>query len=370
MARRKRAVSTFSLSFLDCMCCGFGAVVLFFMIINANAAERKDALKRDLQSRAEFLERELETEEAEQRALQARLQEATDEAVEKKIQTATLRARASSLSEAASELDAETLARIEDIQSLQSDLKSLDRDTSRLESAVDTGDESGRRVRERIGDGDRQYLTGLKVGGNRVLILVDSSASMLDETVVDVIRRRNMDREQKLDSPKWNQVIETTDWLMTQLSPRSEFQVIVFAREAQPLIEGTAGRWLSAEDVRDLDAAVEGLGRVVPAGGTSLSSAFKAVASMSPRPDNVFLLTDGLPTLGNASSRAGRRPTGTIDEAGRIRLFGQAVKELPPNIPVNVILYPLEGDPQAAVAYWQLAQHTRGSFITPSEGWP
>ena len=352
------------------MCCGFGAVVLFFMIINANAAERKDALKRDLQSRAEFLERELKNEEAAQRALEATLQETVDESVEKQVQTARLRAKASSLSEEAAELDAETLAKIEDIRALQSDLKSLDRDTSRLESAVETDDEAGRRVRTRIGDGDRQYLTGLKVGGKRVLILVDASASMLDETVVDVIRRRNLRREEKLKAPKWKQVVETADWLLTQLSPRSEFQVIVFAREARPLIEGTAGKWLAAEDIRDLDAAVEELGQIVPAGGTSLSGAFKAVAAMRPRPDNVFLLTDGLPTLGNVSSRPGSRATGTIDEAGRIRLFGQAVKELPPNIPVNVILYPLEGDPQAAVAYWQLAQYTRGSFITPSKDWP
>ncbi len=31
----RRSASVFSLSFLDAMTCGFGAVVLFFMIINA-----------------------------------------------------------------------------------------------------------------------------------------------------------------------------------------------------------------------------------------------------------------------------------------------------------------------------------------------
>jgi hypothetical protein len=45
-----------------------------------------------------------------------------------------------------------------------------------------------------IGNGDRQYLTGLKVGGDRILFLVDASASMMDETVVNVIRLRNMRR--------------------------------------------------------------------------------------------------------------------------------------------------------------------------------
>ncbi len=39
--------------------------------------------------------------------------------------------------------------------------------------------------------GDRQYLTGLKVGGDRILLMVDVSAGMLDETVVSVLRMRS-----------------------------------------------------------------------------------------------------------------------------------------------------------------------------------
>ena len=44
MARRQ--ISVFSLSFLDAMTCGFGAVVLFYMIINASVGVR--AGKHDL----------------------------------------------------------------------------------------------------------------------------------------------------------------------------------------------------------------------------------------------------------------------------------------------------------------------------------
>ena len=35
MARRRRSAEVFSIAFLDCMSCGFGAVILFFMIINS-----------------------------------------------------------------------------------------------------------------------------------------------------------------------------------------------------------------------------------------------------------------------------------------------------------------------------------------------
>ena len=39
----------------------------------------------------------------------------------------------------------------------------------------------------------------------------------------------------------------------------------------------------------------------------------------------------------------------------RLKLFGQAVDELRRGIPVNVILFPMEGDPMAASSYWKLA---------------
>ena len=53
-----------------------------------------------------------------------------------------------------------------------------------------------------------------------------------------------------------------------------------------------------------------------------------------------------------------------------IKFFEQAIKTLPPRIPVNTLLFPMEGDPMAAVVYWKLAVDTGGSFLTPSSDWP
>ena len=47
----------------------------------------------------------------------------------------------------------------------------------------------GRNLRSFAGDGDRQYLSGLKVGGKRIFLLVDASASMLAEDIVNAVRR-------------------------------------------------------------------------------------------------------------------------------------------------------------------------------------
>ena len=53
------------------------------------------------------------------------------------------------------------------------------------------------------GEKKRQYLTGLKLGGQRTLILIDASASMLDETVVNVVRRKLMNDAARRRAPKW-----------------------------------------------------------------------------------------------------------------------------------------------------------------------
>ena len=58
MARRRRSTEIFSMSFLDCMSCGFGAVVLFFMIINSRGDITSDQSKA-LQAETNKLEIEV-----------------------------------------------------------------------------------------------------------------------------------------------------------------------------------------------------------------------------------------------------------------------------------------------------------------------
>jgi hypothetical protein len=105
--------------------------------------------------------------------------------------------------------------------------------------------------------------------------------------------------------------------------------------------------------------------QIAPANGTSLHKAFAAIRTLKPKPDSVILLTDGLPTQGD-------RPSGgnVISGEDRLALFGQSIRRIPLNTPVNTLLLPMEGDPFAAAAFWRLAIDTRGSFITPSQDWP
>ena len=188
---------------------------------------------------------------------------------------------------------------------------------------------------------------------------------MLDETIVGVIRHRNLTDEQKLKAPKWRRVVATIDWLTTQLPPTSRFQVHAFNESAWPLIEGTQGTWLEAGEVAHLNRAVQQMQALVPARGTSLLKAFESIKTLQPPPDNIFLLTDGLPTMGSGKPWFKR-----VSGNKRLDLYKKAVAALPVRAPVNVILYPMEGDPQAADAFWRLARQSRGSFFCPSEDWP
>ena len=55
-------------------------------------------------------------------------------------------------------------------------------------------------------------------------------------------------------------------------------------------------------------------------------------------------MTDGLPTQG-ATPPVIRK---TVDGDARMKLFERAIAKYPRNLPFNVVLMPMEGDPQAA----------------------
>jgi hypothetical protein len=263
------------------------------------------------------------------------------------------------------DLSEDSEARREAVARLRAELAELEAETQRLSAASITPEEAGDRIRSVTGEGDRQYLTGLRMGGRRVVILVDVSTSMLDRTLVNVIRRRNMSAEQQREAPKWRQVVGTVDWLTAQLQPGTQFQIIAFNDKAWSLIEGTDGQWLTVADGSKLETAVQTLRRLHPDGPTSLHAGFAATRRLEPKPDNIYLLVDGLPTMGEIiPSRAG------VTGRERVNHFQRAVRDLPVGVPVNVILFAMEGDPQAAPAYWVLALSTGGSMLAPAEDWP
>jgi hypothetical protein len=362
---RRRETNVFSLSLLDCITCGFGALILFYMIASARSGRQYESVTRVAQAEVDLREREVL--EGRDRLVELRnsLRRIEDQRAEARgLSTRVLETLRQIEAELAT-FEADTVAQRAAVEKLKADLRSLEEGTKRLSGGAPSEEVPGRSVRSFVGDGDRQYLTGLKVGGRRIFVLADASASMLAEDIVNAVRRRHLAPEARRQARKWRHAVKAVDWLATQMPGDAQFQIYVFDTRARPVLPGTEGTWLEAKDRSTLDRAVQAMGRTAPQGGTSLFHAFAAAKAMSPPPDNIVLLTDGLPTQG--ASPPGRR---TVSGRERLRLFDRALDELPRGVPVNVILFPMEGDPMAATAFWKLAMASRGSFMTPSSAWP
>lgn len=360
----RRKVNPLSLSFLDVMFCGFGAVILIFLILDHTSTVSNAVTSPDLMSEINLLEEEVEVGEEGLVRIRNTVSDLDLQVVTAQGLALQIQEQIDSFLQELAALENSTVAEVESEEQLRADIRQLEEDILRLQASA--LEQEGNSVRQFIGDGQRQYLSGLFLGGQRILLLVDSSASMLDSTLVNIIRTRNMSDQSKRNAPKWQRVVNTVDWISTQLPITSQYQLWRYADDTTSVLPGMdRDAWLEVADRDQLNAAIDEVRALVPDRGTNLQQVFQAVASMSPRPDNIFLITDGLPTLNGRNANAG-----LVTPRERLALFEEAVESLPQGIPVNIVLMPLEGDPSAAAAYWQLAQYSRGSFLSPSKDWP
>jgi hypothetical protein len=362
---RRRELNVVSMAYLDAITCGFGAVILFFMIITANIDLRHDAVLEDRSSEVDRIE--LQVLVGRRNLVQIKEQLATlfEEWGSSRGVREEIIAEIQRTQREIEDLSQDSDANRETIEQLRADLMALEAETENLSATSITPEDAGNFIRSIRGEGYRQYLTGMRMGGDRIVILVDASTSMLDRTLVNILRRRNMTPEQQRQAPKWRQVVSTIDWLTAQIPPTAQFQVIAFNNRAWSLIEGTDGQWIPAGDGATLERAVQNMRELTPGGPTSLHAAFAAANALQPKPDNIYLLVDGLPTMGEVDpARAG------VTGRERRNHFERAMREAPFNVPINVILFAMEGDPLAAPAYWTLALRSGGSMMAPSEDWP
>jgi len=364
MAKR-RELNVFSMSFLDIMSCGFGAVILIFIIIHSTSTTVAPDITSVRMAEVSKLEQYLDEDRNRLVNLRNTLQKTEDETAATTRTTSELLEQIKEIERQIEELDDTSKATRDKINTIKAQLQELEAESESLKSSIAAQADQGTDVRAFAGEGSRQYLTGLNLGGQRILILLDTSTSMLDRTIVNIIRRRNFSDEQKLASKKWQRAIRTMDWFLSKLPIDVNFQVITFNTEATFVAPDSDGKWLNTNEPADLDAVANELKTLIPSGGTSLFNAFVAAQSMSPPPDNIFLIVDGLPTQG-------KEPSGLlqVDGRDRVRLFNKALEQLPGDVPINIVLFPMEGDPDASHSYWKLAFDTAGSILAPPDDWP
>jgi polyhydroxyalkanoate synthesis regulator phasin len=366
VTKRRRTTEVFTLSFLDCICCGFGAVILFYTIVSAQSGVARMSKTDNLTAEVNRLDEQVLTGSRNLAALHDTLEKTRKEAASAAAQSNLISAELTDRKLRISTYDASSLARRAHIEKLKSDIQALQEGTKRLEAGSDERAPTGQDVSSfRKTGGDRRYITGLRMHGRRILILLDVSASMLHEDLVSILRLRNADDAQKRAAAKWRRAVDTVHWLLTQVPPGSAYQIYTFNTKAQPLLPDSGGKWISGADLPQLARGLQALQMIVPAEGTSLYNAFAATKTLSPLPDQIVLITDGLPTQGKS---AGTRKY--VDSAARMRFFDEAVGQLPDRVPIDSVLLPMQGDSEAAHRFWRLARLSDGTLLMPAKDWP
>jgi len=355
---QKRTVNSLNLAFLDIMSCGLGAVILLFLILKHGASispQEEVRVENDITT----VEFEIETTKKEMVIITSDINERKTEI--KKIQNQN-KIISTVIEE---ELDNKRLSE-EELRNVESDLKQLEQQNIDI---IQTEDE-----------GERQYLTGLKVEGKRIVFLLDASASMLDETIVNIVRRSLYSDESKQNSLKWIRAKKSAEWLVNRLPIDSQYTFITFNENVVSL---TDSKWLNSSDVNSINSVLIELNQLAPTGGTNLEKALIFVKSLRPMPDALFLITDGLPTIGEEVKtfssdflekcfRTKQRQKKSISSNCRHQLFQKAKKGFLDGIKIktSTILLPLEGDPRAASDFWNLSIQSGGLLISPSLDWP
>ncbi len=366
MKNKKTNISSFNLAFLDIMFCGFGAVVLLVLIINSQIVSDNKIKNKILSEELKEIKKESKTSKKYHYKLKKSLQESQDKFLKIKQTLSIVENKITTIKKDKNDKQKKSLDLEKTISSLKNEIKKIDSNNSQNNNKIETAIKiSGDKIRPYEGDGHRQYLTGLKLGGKRVLFLIDSSASMLDETIVNIIVKRNLPDNVKRNTRKWQQTIRSVQWMVANLPSDSQFLLLNFNKKVNSLSRDQSYNWIKSHESSKINYIFRQLNKLIPENGTSLIKAFDTVQSMTQKPDNIILITDGLPTLGNKKTN---KTKVTADE--RVKLLTQAITILPKRIPVNTILLPMEGDPMAAALFWKLAIDTKGSFITPSRDWP
>ena len=158
---QRRSITPFSLSFLDIMFCGFGAVVLLVLIMNANAVSEREQVFADHRAEIVRLEREMIVATEGLQSARGEL-----EAVDLQLETQRTSASATQLALERMEietagLEAATAALRTQNRAATTALRALEqKKTEAQEKAADR--ERGQQLHEITGDGERQYLTGLR----------------------------------------------------------------------------------------------------------------------------------------------------------------------------------------------------------------
>jgi len=353
----KRREGGFNVAFLDVMACGLGAVLLILIIVTFTddtpiPSDEIERLKQELA------------------ATQMQSQSLASSISDEQQDTSTLEANANTEAERIAQLQIQQTA-------LQLAIAQEKAVIAALEDAIAAaGPLTADDPVSLPNVGEENYLLGLIVEGRRIGILVDSSASMTNESLIEIIKRKLSSDQSKQAGAKWQRTLRIVTWMLARLPENSQVAVVSYNEKAKTL----GPRAVSSAKVKgNITALVTDLEALVPQAGTNLQAGLNAMYRAMPDITDLYIITDGLPSLIESSS--GFSPTlacnpikggqTTISGRCRVDVFNRTLSVNPiAGARTNIVLLPLEGDPQAPALYWGWSNFTGGTFISPAGTWP
>jgi hypothetical protein len=204
-------------------------------------------------------------------------------------------------------------------------------------------------------------FAGITLTGRKVVFLVDMSGSM------------EMIDENTLDPDKWPLVCETIGKLMQSLPDLRQYQVILFSEKTLYPLRNER-RWLEYGGPQTVKDTVATLKAIKPKGGTNmyegLGEAFRYRAQGL---DTIYLLSDGLPNLGdglpaNPDRLSETQKTDILAKHVRTKLrldWNRTISEQP-RVRINAIGFFFES-PDVGAFLWALAREHDGNFVGMSK---
>lgn len=348
----------FNLAFLDILACGLGAVVLILVLLK-NQERLAGGELEQVSGQVSSIEQEITTLSSEIERLKKAISESSIDRYRDSSNTALL---ISQLENA----KAAVQRKAEELSKLQVAFDAVDKDLAQKEVAIQKANSEFNQERS------QEFLIGLEVSGERIVIMIDSSASMLAETLLDITLLKAKGPVARQAAPKWNRAQNASAWLLDNLPKSSEFRFFHFAEEVKEVTKS----WTKSSASSAVVEAKSALQKIDPMGGTNIENAITRVLEL--RPSSIYLITDGLPTIGKRSQQI--VPSGGCGGInGRYRVSGECRSSLFSDLErltgsfggtLSVILLPLEGDPAAAPLYTRWALAHKGTLLSPSRGWP
>tara|TARA_B100001057_G_scaffold133449_1_gene132818 strand:- start:2172 stop:3137 length:966 start_codon:yes stop_codon:yes gene_type:complete len=262
-----------------------------------------------------------------------------------------------------------------EIQSMINEIETLNKKIVLAENLSKISDQTAKNLKEKIKSKPveivknvsqiKGYLSGCNVKGKNVGLFLDSSGSMSDKNLVDILRYKASSQIIQINAPKWKQAKEIFRWLFKKTSDSTNIIALTFSST----INYMKKELKTSKELKQSDEFKSFLDDLVPANGTNLKQLISVIEENNL--DSIYIITDGFPTLPISEDKK-CEDKNVISPKCRKKLFinfSNSIRSLPNKPSLNFIIMPLEGDYSSRYWFSRLAMDTNGCFITAGKDW-